>query len=52
MSAISKESVGQEVTGVEVSETEDGLVEMCAVSETKGTPLGFSYDGGGGFQPN
>jgi hypothetical protein len=51
MSAISKESVSQEAAAVEVCETEDSLVEMCAVSETKGTPLGVTYDGGGGWQP-
>jgi hypothetical protein len=51
MSAISKESVSQEVAAVEVCEIEDGLVEVGAVSETKGGPFGLSPDGGGGWQP-
>jgi len=51
MSAISKESVSQEVAAVEVCEMEDGLVEVGAVSETKGGPLGFNPDNGNGYQP-
>jgi hypothetical protein len=52
MSAISKESVGEEAVVEVVCETEDGLVEMGAVSETKGGLLGLYPDGGGGWQPN
>jgi hypothetical protein len=51
MSAISKESVSQEVAVVEVCEMEDGLVEVGAVSETKGGPLGYNPDNGNGWQP-
>ena len=51
MSAISKESVSQEVAVEVVCEMEDGLVEVGSVTETKGVPLGFSLDNGGGYQP-
>ena len=50
MSAISKESVSQEVAAEEVCEMEDGLVEVGAASETKGGPWGVSPDPGNGFQ--
>ena len=52
MSAISKESVGQEVAVEVVREMEDGLIEVGAVSETKGGPLGLIMDPGNGWQPN
>jgi hypothetical protein len=52
MSAISKESVGQEVAVEVVREMEDGLIEVGAVSETKGGPLGLIMDPGTGWQPN
>ena len=51
MSAISKESVSQEVAAVEVYEMEDGLIEVGAVTETKGGPYGVTLDNGGGWQP-
>ena len=51
MSAISKESVSQEVAAEEVCEMEDCLVEVGAVSETKGGPFGVTLDDGGGWQP-
>jgi hypothetical protein len=51
MSAISKESVGQEVAVEVVREMEDGLIEVGAVSETKGGPLGLVMDPGAGWQP-
>ena len=51
MSAISKESVSQEVAAEEVCEMEDGLVEVGAVSETKGGPWGLVPDPGNGWQP-
>jgi hypothetical protein len=51
MSAISKESVGQEVAVEVVREMEDGLIEVGAVSETKGGPLGLIMDPGNGWQP-
>ena len=51
MSAISKESVSQEVAAEEVCEMEDGLVEVGAASETKGGPFGVNPDNGGGWQP-
>ena len=50
MSAISKESVGQEMAVEVVREMDDGLIEVGAVSETKGGPWGFSPDLGNGFQ--
>jgi hypothetical protein len=50
MSAISKESVSQEVAAEEVCEMEDGLVEVGAVSETKGGIYGPTPDQGAGFQ--
>ncbi len=50
MSAISKESVGQEVAVVEVCETDDGLVEVGVVSETKGGIYGPTPDVGNGLQ--
>ena len=51
MSAISKESVSQEVAVEEVCEMEDGLIEVGAVTETKGGPYGVTLDNGGGWQP-
>ena len=51
MSAISKESVSQEVAAVEVYEMEDGLIEVGAVSETKGGIYGLVMDPGAGWQP-
>ena len=51
MSAISKESVSQEVAVEVVCEMEDGLVEVGAVTETKGGPLGLIMDPGNGWQP-
>ena len=51
MSAISKESVSQEVAAVEVYEMEDGLIEVGAVTETKGGPWGLVPDPGNGWQP-
>ena len=50
MSAISKESVSQEAAAVEICETDDGLVEVGAVTETKGGPWGPVPDLGNGFQ--
>jgi hypothetical protein len=50
MSAISKESVSQEMAAEVACEMEDGLVEVGAVSETKGGPWGVSPDLGNGFQ--
>jgi hypothetical protein len=50
MSAISKESVSQEVAAAEVCETDDGLIEVGAVSETNGGPWGPNPDLGNGFQ--
>ena len=51
MSAISKESVGQEMAVEVVREMDDGLIEVGAVSETKGGPLGLVMDPGAGWQP-
>jgi hypothetical protein len=50
MSAISKESVSQEVAAEVACEMEDGLVEVGAVSETKGGIYGPTPDQGAGFQ--
>jgi hypothetical protein len=50
MSAISEESVSQEVAAVEICETDDGLVEVGAVSETKGGVYGYTMDLGAGWQ--
>ena len=50
MSAISKESLSQEAAAVEICETDDGLVEVGAVTETKGGPFGYTPDAGNGFQ--
>jgi hypothetical protein len=50
MSAISKESVGQEVAVEVVREMEDGLIEVGAVSETKGGLFGPTMDLGNGWQ--
>ena len=50
MSAISKENVSQEVAVEVVCETEDGLVEVGAVSETKGGVYGPTPDQGNGLQ--
>ena len=51
MSAISKESVGQEMAVEVVREMDDGLIEVGAVSETKGGIYGPTPDQGGGLQP-
>jgi hypothetical protein len=50
MSAISKESVSQEVSAEVACEMEDGLVEVGAVSETKGGVFGVTPDQGNGLQ--
>jgi len=50
MSAISKENVGQEVAAEVVCEMEDSLVEVGAVSETKGGVFGVTMDLGNGWQ--
>ena len=50
MSAISKESVSQEVAVEVACEMEDGLVEVGAVSETKGGVYGPTPDQGNGLQ--
>ena len=51
MSAISKESVGQEMAVEVVREMDDGLIEVGAVSETKGGIYGLVMDPGNGWQP-
>jgi hypothetical protein len=51
MSAISKESVSQDAAAEVACEMEDGLVEVGAVSETKGGPFGLNPDNGNGWQP-
>lgn len=51
MSAIQNECVSWEVEAEVVCEAEDGLVEVGAVSETKGGPLGLSSDNGNGYIP-
>ena len=51
MSAISKESVDQEVVVEVVREMDDGLIEVGAVSETKGGIYGLVMDPGAGWQP-
>ena len=51
MSAISKESVGQEMAVEGVREMDDGLIEVGAVSETKGGIYGLVMDPGAGWQP-
>ena len=51
MSAIQNECVSWEVEAEVVCEAEDGLVEVGAVSETKGGPLGTNLDTGAGFIP-
>ena len=48
MNAISNER-GQEVSA-EIEATEDMLVEVGKVSETKGGPLGFTNDVGNGWR--
>jgi hypothetical protein len=50
MSAISNER-GQDVSA-EVEATEDALVEVGKVSETKGGVIGVNPDAGGGFRVN
>lgn len=49
MNADPNESMSKQEDNPEV-ETEEGLVEVGAVSETKGGPLGFSLDNGSGYQ--
>jgi hypothetical protein len=50
MNAIPSELVSQEEDTEVVHETEDGLVEVGAVSQTKGSLMGFSPDNGNGFR--
>ena len=50
MSAISKESVSQEVAAEVVSEMEDGLIEVGAVTEPRGGIYGPTPDQGAGWQ--
>jgi hypothetical protein len=47
MNAIPNESVNWVEDTEVVRETQDGLVEVGAVSETKGSPVGFFSDAGG-----
>ena len=49
MNAIPSELVSLEVDTEVVHEAEDGLVEVGAVSETKGGLMGFHPDNGNGF---
>ena len=50
MNAVSNECVSVEVDTEVVSEMDADLVEVGAVSETKGGFAGFSLDTGGGWQ--
>lgn len=50
MSAVSNECVGLEVEAEVTSEMDVGLVEVGAVSETKGGILGVNTDNGIGYQ--
>jgi hypothetical protein len=50
MNAVSNECVGLEVDAEVTSEMDAGLVEVGAVSETKGGILGVNSDLGIGFQ--
>ena len=50
MNAIPSELVSQEEDTDVVHETEEGLVEVGAVSETKGGFLGASTDNGVGYR--
>jgi hypothetical protein len=49
MNSGQNEFVGQEVDVEVVHEMDVGLVEVGAVSETKGGFIGFSQDNGGGY---
>jgi hypothetical protein len=49
MNAVSNESVSVEVDAEVTDEMDTGLVEVGAVSETKGGPFGHSQDLGGGW---
>jgi hypothetical protein len=49
MNAIPSEWVSREEDMAVVRETEEGLVEVGAVSETKGSPVGFHPDNGAGL---
>jgi hypothetical protein len=49
MNAVSNESVGLEVEAEVTSEMDAGLVEVGAVSETKGGFLGTTTDNGAGY---
>ena len=49
MNAVSNECVGLEVDADATCEMDAGLVEVGAVSETKGGPFGFSHDLGNGW---
>jgi hypothetical protein len=50
MNAVSNECVSVEVDAEVVSEMDAGLVEVGAVSETKGGFIGTAQDNGGGWQ--
>ncbi len=49
MNAIPSELVSEEKDTEVVHEAEDGLVEVGAVSETKGSPVGWHPDNGAGL---
>jgi len=50
MNAVSNECVSAEVNAEVANEMDAGLVEVGAVSETKGGFIGASQDLGGGWQ--
>ena len=50
MNAIPSELVSQEEDTEVVHEAEDGLVEVGAVSETKGSLVGVGPDNGNGYR--
>jgi hypothetical protein len=50
MNAIPSELVSQEEDTEVVHEAEDGLVEVGAVSQTKGSLVGVGPDNGNGFR--
>jgi hypothetical protein len=49
MNAVSNECVSVEVDTEVASEMDAGLVEVGAVSDTKGGPFGFTHDLGNGW---
>ncbi|MDB6013067.1 MAG: hypothetical protein JWL65_5317 [Gammaproteobacteria bacterium] len=49
MNAVSNECVSVEVDAEVTNETDAGLVEVGAVSGTKGGPVGFTHDLGNGW---